>query len=152
MDASEEEIMEAAGAAFIHDRILALPEGYKTRVGDRGARLSGGERQRITIARAILRNPSILILDEATSSLDAESEQWVKKAIDNLMEGRTTVAIAHRLSTVRNADKIVVLEQGRVSMMGNHEELLRQEGLYRELCALQFEQDDIGSVSNSGPA
>jgi len=148
MDATEEEIIEASRAAFIHDRILDLPEGYKTRVGDRGARLSGGERQRITIARAILRNPSILILDEATSSLDAESEQWVKKAIDNLMEGRTTVAIAHRLSTIRNADKIVVLEDGRISMMGKHDELMQQEGLYRELCALQFQQDDIGPVTN----
>jgi len=152
MDATEEEIIEASRAAFIHDRILDLPEGYKTRVGDRGARLSGGERQRITIARAILRNPSILILDEATSSLDAESEQWVKKAIDNLMEGRTTVAIAHRLSTIRNADKIVVLEDGRISMMGKHDELMQQEGLYRELCALQFQQDDIGPVTNSPSA
>lgn len=148
LDATDEEIIEAARAAFIHDRILDLPEGYKTRVGDRGARLSGGERQRITIARAILRNPSILILDEATSSLDAESEQWVKKAIDNLMEGRTTVAIAHRLSTIRNADKIVVLEGGRISMMGKHDELMQQGGLYRELCAMQFQKDDIGPVTN----
>jgi ABC-type multidrug transport system fused ATPase/permease subunit len=152
LDATEEEIIEAGRAAFIHDRILGLPQGYKTRVGDRGARLSGGERQRITIARAILRNPSILILDEATSSLDAESEQWVKRAIDNLMEGRTTVAIAHRLSTIRNADKIVVLEDGRISMMGKHDELMQQEGLYRELCAMQFQKDDIDPVANSRSA
>lgn len=152
LDATNEEVREAARAAFIHERILALPDGYKTRVGDRGARLSGGERQRVTIARAILRNPSILILDEATSSLDAESEQWVKKAIDNLMEGRTTVAIAHRLSTIRNADKIVVLENGRISMMGRHAELLQQEGLYRELCALQFERDESDPVPNFRPA
>ncbi len=148
VEATEEEVVEAARAAFIHERILALPEGYRTRVGDRGARLSGGECQRITIARAILRNPSILILDEATSSLDAESEQWVQKAIDNLMEGRTTVAIAHRLSTIRNADKIVVLEDGRISMTGRHEELLQKEGLYRELCALQFSRDETGPVTN----
>jgi subfamily B ATP-binding cassette protein MsbA len=152
LDATDEEIIEAARAAFIHDRVLDLPEGYKTRVGDRGARLSGGERQRITIARAILRNPSILILDEATSSLDAESEQWVKKAIDNLMEGRTTVAVAHRLSTIRNADKIVVLEDGRISMIGKHDELMQQEGLYRELCALQFQQDDFSPLTNSRSA
>jgi len=142
LDATDEEIRGAAKAAFIHDRIASLPGGYQTGVGDRGARLSGGERQRVTIARAILRNPSILILDEATSSLDAESELWVKKAIDNLMKGRTTVVIAHRLSTIRNADKIVVLEDGRVSMIGEHESLLKQEGLYRDLCAMQFIKDN----------
>ena len=141
LDATREEIRDAARAAFIHDKIESLPEGYATRVGDRGARLSGGERQRVTIARAILRNPSLLILDEATSSLDAESEKWVKKAIDNLMEGRTTFVIAHRLSTIRNADKIVVLEDGRVSNIGRHEELMERAGLYRELCAMQFEHD-----------
>ncbi len=98
------------------------------------------ERQRITIARAILRNPQILILDEATSSLDAESERWVQKAIGNLMQGRTTVVIAHRLSTIQKADNIVVLEEGQITRMGRHEELLQQEGLYRDLCALQFQQ------------
>jgi len=142
LDASDQEIMDAAKAAFIHDRIESLPEGYRTGVGDRGARLSGGERQRVTIARAILRNPSILILDEATSSLDAESELWVKKAIDNLMRGRTTVVVAHRLSTIRNADKIIVLEDGRITMVGRHETLLKQQGLYRDLCAMQFIEDN----------
>jgi len=142
-DATDEEVREAARAAYIHDAIMALPEGYKTRVGDRGARLSGGERQRVTVARAILKNPSILILDEATSSLDAESEKWVKLAVSNLMKGRTTVVIAHRLSTIQNADRIVVLEDGRVSMMGSHEELLRQGGLYRELCELQLRPGDL---------
>jgi ATP-binding cassette, subfamily B, bacterial MsbA len=140
--ASGEEIQEAAKAAYIHEKILTLPEGYQTRVGDRGARLSGGERQRVTIARAILRNASILILDEATSSLDAESESSVKMAIDNLMQGRTTVVIAHRLSTIRNADRIVVLEEGRITAIGKHEELLRREGLYRELCSMQFQNDE----------
>ena len=137
-NATEEEVHRAAEAAHIHDMIVSLPEGYKTRVGDRGGRLSGGERQRITVARAILKNPSILILDEATSSLDAESEQWVKKAITNLMKGRTTVAIAHRLSTIQNADRIVVLEDGRITMIGRHEDLLQRDGLYQELCELQF--------------
>lgn len=148
-DASEKEIHDAAKAAYIHEKIVSLPGGYQTGVGDRGARLSGGERQRVTIARAILRNPSILILDEATSSLDAESEQWVKKAIDNLMKNRTTVVIAHRLSTIRNADKIVVLEDGKISMIGRHEELLKQAGLYRELCAMQFIEDNN---TDSGPS
>lgn len=137
-EASDREVEDAARAAYIHDRIVSLPEGYRTRAGDRGARLSGGERQRVTIARAILRNPAILILDEATSSLDAESESLVQKAIHNLMQGRTTVVIAHRLATVRNADAIVVLEEGRISMMGRHEELLQRGGLYRELCSMQF--------------
>jgi subfamily B ATP-binding cassette protein MsbA len=147
LDATTEEIQEAAKAAYIHDKIVTLPEGYQTRVGDRGARLSGGERQRVTIARAILRNASILILDEATSSLDTKSETWVKLAIDNLMQGRTTVVIAHRLSTIRNADRIVVLEDGRISAMGRHEELLQREGLYQELCNMQFQNDENGSDS-----
>ena len=150
LDATLEEIQEAAKAAYIHDKILSFPEGYNTRVGDRGARLSGGERQRVTIARAILRDASILILDEATSSLDAESEAWVKLAIDNLMKGRTTVVIAHRLSTIRSADRIVVLEDGRISAVGRHEELLQREGLYRELCNMQFRNDDAGPQAPAG--
>ncbi len=150
LDASLEKIHGAAKAAYIHEKILSFPDGYKTRVGDRGSRLSGGERQRITIARAILRKPSILILDEATSSLDAESESWVQKAIGNLMQDCTTVVIAHRLATIQNADKIVVLEEGRITMSGLHEELLQKEGLYRDLCAMQFQQDTAPPIPNSG--
>jgi len=144
LGATPVEVQAAARAAYIHDKIMTLPEKYQTRVGDRGARLSGGERQRVTIARAILRNASILILDEATSSLDAESEAWVKLAIDNLMKGRTTVVIAHRLSTIRSADRIVVLEDGRISAVGRHDELYQREGLYRELCNMQFQNDESG--------
>ena len=142
LDATREEIEQAAGAAYIHDFIRSLPQGYATEVGDRGSRLSGGERQRITIARAILKNPAILILDEATSSLDSKSEQAVQKALDNLLRGRTTFVIAHRLSTVRSADKIVVLEAGRVVAVGRHEELVAREGIYRELFRLQTEDGE----------
>lgn len=149
-DATEEEIEEAAKAAYIHEVILLLPQGYKAHVGDRGTRLSGGERQRITIARAILRNPSILILDEATASLDAESEKLVKDAIENLMRGRTTVVIAHRFSTIKNADKIVVLEDGQISMIGSHEEFILRGGLYKELCEMQF-LPEVSAGALQGP-
>jgi ABC-type multidrug transport system fused ATPase/permease subunit len=115
----------------------SLPEGWHTEVGEFGVKLSGGQRQRITIARAILRNPDILIFDEATSSLDAKSEQYVREAIDQLLTGRTVIVIAHRLATVRHADKIVVLEGGRVSRIGTHDELMQGGGLYRELVSLQ---------------
>ncbi len=137
-DASFEEIVRAARAAHAHEFIEGLPEGYETEVGELGARLSGGQRQRITIARAILRDPQILIFDEATSSLDARSERVVHDALTNLMRGRTVLLIAHRLSTVRGADRIVVLEKGQITEEGTHDELLARSGLYRELVELQL--------------
>jgi subfamily B ATP-binding cassette protein MsbA len=138
-DASDAEVREAARAANADGFIERLPAGYETQVGDAGSQLSGGQRQRITIARAILRDPQVLIFDEATSSLDADAEAQVHNAILRLMRGRTVLLIAHRLSTVRSADRIVVLDQGRVVQTGSHEKLLRQGGLYADLVALQLE-------------
>ncbi len=143
--ATQAEIIEAAQAANAHEFISAFPQGYQTVVGERGVKLSGGQRQRIAIARALLKNPRILILDEATSSLDSESEALVQEALDKLMKGRTTFVIAHRLSTVRTADLIVVLEKGRVVQQGTHEALLAQGGLYRDLYELQFREEAPGA-------
>jgi ABC-type multidrug transport system fused ATPase/permease subunit len=136
-EASETEVREAARAAYVEEFVDTLPEGYDTLVGAAGVRLSGGQRQRITIARAILRDPDILVFDEATSSLDSQSERYVQNAIEALLGGRTVFVIAHRLSTVRRADKIVVIEDGRVSQTGTHDELVRSGGLYRSLVELQ---------------
>src|SRR5208282_6120180 len=136
--ASDAEIEEAARHAFAHEFILGKPQGYESIAGEKGTNLSGGERQRLAIARAILRNAPILVLDEATSSLDNESERFVQIALDQLMKGRTTLCIAHRLSTVQHADLIIVLDQGRIVEKGRHAELLAQGGFYQKLHVLGF--------------
>ena len=147
-DASDAEVLAAAEAAHALEFLQALPEGLDTFLGEKGVRLSGGQRQRLSIARAILRDPPVLLLDEATSALDAESERMVQDALDKLMTRRTTIIIAHRLATVLNADRIVVMEQGRVVATGRHAELVREGGLYARLAALQFDRaaDEAGLV------
>jgi len=149
-DATDAEVEAAARAAFAHDFICALPEGYDTFLGERGVRLSGGQRQRISIARAMLKNPPLLLLDEATSALDAESERMVQAALESAMSGRTTIVIAHRLATVLRADRIVVLDQGRIVDIGRHEELVARGGLYSRLAAMQF-GDGEGEVRAPSP-
>ena len=137
LGASREEVYEAAKKANIHDYIMSLPEGYDTFVGERGVKLSGGQKQRISIARVFLKNPPILILDEATSALDTESEKLVQEALDNLMKNRTSIVVAHRLSTIRNADLICVFHEGEIVEQGRHEELLAQNGIYTKLYNMQ---------------
>jgi ABC transporter fused permease/ATP-binding protein len=136
--ATDEEVERAARAANAHDFIARFPKGYDTRVGERGVQLSGGQKQRVAIARAVLKDPKILVLDEATSALDAESEHLVQEALDRLLQGRTTLVIAHRLSTVKNADRVLVLDQGRVVQQGTHATLVAEAGLYRKLVERQF--------------
>jgi ATP-binding cassette, subfamily B, bacterial MsbA len=136
--ATADQIEQAARAAFAHDFIQDFPNGYKTHIGERGHRLSGGQRQRIALARAILRNPAILILDEATSELDSESEIAIQKALALFTLNRTTFIIAHRLSTIRKADKIIVLEKGTIQEIGTHDDLLDSQGLYRKFHELQY--------------
>jgi ATP-binding cassette subfamily B protein len=138
-DATRKEIIEAARAARAHEFILRLPDGYDSLVGERGQSLSGGERQRISIARALLIDPRILILDEATSSVDTETEREIQAALENLIQGRTTIAIAHRLSTLRRANRLVVLEAGQIKEIGNHHELLKLPGTYARLHRAQLE-------------
>ena len=144
--AGPNEIIAAARAANAHEFIVARPDGYDTRVGEQGGKLSGGEKQRIAIARAIMRDPRILILDEATSSVDTETEHQIQKALTRLIKGRTTFAIAHRLSTLRNADRLIVFEDGQVAEIGTHDELLAQRGIYYKLVQMQQDISRIRAV------
>lgn len=143
LDATDEEIIEAAKNANIHDYVMALPDGYDTNIGERGIRLSGGQKQRLSIARVFLKNPSILILDEATSSLDNTTEIFIQKALDNLCKGRTTIVVAHRLSTIKNADEIAVISRGEIIEKGSHEELIEKNGIYKKLYEAQFNREKL---------
>jgi len=140
---TDAQVRDAAQAAHATEFLDRLPQGFDTFLGERGVRLSGGQRQRIAIARAILRDPALLLLDEATSALDAESERLVQLALEELMKGRTSIVIAHRLATVRKVDRILVLEQGRLVASGTHEDLMGQGGLYARLASLQFRDQAV---------
>jgi ABC-type multidrug transport system fused ATPase/permease subunit len=149
LDASEEEIQQAAKQANIHDFISSLPDDYQTVVGERGLKLSGGEKQRVAIARVILKNPRILVFDEATSSLDSRSEQLILDSLKEVAEKHTTLVIAHRLSTIIDADNIIVLDKGKVVEQGSHQQLLEQQGLYAHLWKLQQEEEEIDKMVNA---
>ena len=140
LDATDEEVIEAAKKANIHEYIMKLEEGYDTIIGERGIKLSGGQKQRLSIARVFLKNPSILILDEATSALDNTTEILIQEALDKLCIGRTTLVVAHRLSTIRNADEIAVISEGEILEKGSHTELIERSGMYADLYKLQFRQ------------
>ena len=142
LEASEEELIEASKKANIYDYIMSLPKGFDTDIGERGVKLSGGQKQRLSIARIFLKNPSILILDEATSALDNTTELLIQKALDELCKGRTAIVVAHRLSTIRNADKIIVISDGKIKEEGSHDSLIKQNGAYKLLYDLQFKESD----------
>jgi len=146
-DASDKEVVEAAKAVGLHEFVISLPEGYGTNVGERGGRLSMGQRQLVSFARALLRDPKILILDEATSSIDAYTELLIQKALRKILSERTSIVIAHRLSTIRNADRIIVIDKGRIVQEGTHGELMKEGGLYSHLYEMQFKQAEAVSVT-----
>ncbi|MEO1960156.1 MAG: ATP-binding cassette domain-containing protein, partial [Paracoccus sp. (in: a-proteobacteria)] len=151
-EAGPAEVESAARAAHAHDFIAALPDGYDTPLGERGVMLSGGQRQRVAIARAILRDAAVLLLDEATSALDAESESLVQAAVNDLAQGRTTIVIAHRLATVKKADRIIVFDRGRIVAEGSHEALVTQGGLYARLARMQFTEGSVAAPAEEEPA
>ena len=143
LDATEEEVIEAAKRANIHDYVISLEKGYDTEIGERGVKLSGGQKQRISIARVFLKDPAILILDEATSALDNTTEIMIQQALDELCKGRTTIVVAHRLSTIKRANSLAVIDHGRIIEQGTHEELMAQNGTYKNLYSLQFRDTDM---------
>jgi ATP-binding cassette subfamily B protein len=142
-DATNEEVYEAARKANIHDYIMSLENGYETQIGERGVKLSGGQKQRLSIARVFLKDPAILILDEATSALDNTTEVLIQQSLDELCKGRTTLVVAHRLSTIRNADEIAVVMNGKITERGTHDALMAADGTYKKLYSLQFRENDI---------